>query len=148
MLLCHMMILLTWKRVTVRCDKGTILELRGDTARMFGSLDNTSVRASDKKKNSPLPYPKLKNQYFNVYSNIIKSQYDCDFFCSQSLYCYSKGRTWKSYCQEQHYVLLKKRIFDMISKNIRDEAGDSVTFEHGKVIITLHFKHSNTQYFI
>ena len=40
------------------------------------------------------------------------------------------------------------KIFDTISINIRDEAGDLVTFEHGKVIITLHFRCSKTQYFI
>ena len=31
----------TSKRVTVRCAEGTVLELRGDIARMFGCLDNT-----------------------------------------------------------------------------------------------------------
>ena len=31
---------------------------------------------------------------------------------------------------------------------MRDEAGDLVAFEHGKVIITLHFRRSKTQYFI
>ena len=36
----------------------------------------------------------------------------------------------------------------MISINIGDEAGDLVAFEHGKVIVTLHFRHSKTQYFI
>ena len=36
----------------------------------------------------------------------------------------------------------------MISINMRDEAGDLVAFKHGKVIITLHFRRSKTQYFI
>ena len=36
----------------------------------------------------------------------------------------------------------------MISINIRDKAGDLVAFEHGKVMIILHFKCSKTQYFI
>ena len=44
--------------------------------------------------------------------------------------------------------LLTKKIFDTIGINIRDEAGDLVAFEHGKVIITLHFRRSKTQYFI
>ena len=35
------------KRVTTRCAKGTVLELRGDIARMFGYLNNTTVRAFD-----------------------------------------------------------------------------------------------------
>ena len=47
-----------------------------------------------------------------------------------------------------HYVSLNKKIFDTISINIRDEAGDLIAFEHGKVIITLHFRRSKTQYFI
>ena len=37
----------TSKRVTVRCAKGTVLELRGDIARMFGYLEKTAIRASD-----------------------------------------------------------------------------------------------------
>ena len=53
----------TYKRVTVRCVKGTVLELRGDIARMFGYLDNMANRASDKKV-SPLPYPKLEINIF------------------------------------------------------------------------------------
>ena len=39
----------TSKRVTVRCAEGTVLELRGNIARMFGYLDNTVIRASDNK---------------------------------------------------------------------------------------------------
>ena len=39
----------TSKRVTVSCAKCTVLELRGDIARMIGYLNNTAIRASDKK---------------------------------------------------------------------------------------------------
>ena len=53
----------TSERVTVRCAKGTVLELRGDIARMFGYLNITAIRASDKKV-SPLPYPKLEINIF------------------------------------------------------------------------------------
>ena len=43
----------------------------------------------------------------------------------------------------------EQKIFDTIGIDIRDEAGDSVAFEHGKVIITtLHFRRSKTQYLI
>ena len=45
---------------------------------------------------------------------------------------------------KDHYVPLNKKIFDTISINIGDEAGDLVAFEHGKVIITLHFRGSKT----
>ena len=50
---------------TVGCAKGTILELRADIARMFGYLDNTSVRVFDK-KDSLLPYPKLEINTFTL----------------------------------------------------------------------------------
>ena len=39
-----------------------------------------------------------------------------------------------------HYVPLNKKIFGTIGITIRDEAGHLVAFEHGKVIITLHFR--------
>ena len=39
----------TYKRVTVKCSKGVVLKLRGDIARMFGSLNDTTIRASDEK---------------------------------------------------------------------------------------------------
>ena len=41
-----------------------------------------------------------------------------------------------------HYVPLNKKMFGTISINIKDEAADLVAFEHGKVIITLHFRRS------
>ena len=53
----------TSKRVTVRCAKGTVLALRGNIARMFGYLDNTPIRASDK-KGFTLALPETGNQYF------------------------------------------------------------------------------------
>ena len=63
----------TSKRVTERCAKGAILELRGDIARMFGFLYNTTIRAFDRKV-SPLPYPKLDINIFTF----IQSQYHSD----------------------------------------------------------------------
>ena len=62
----------TFKRVTVRCAKCTVLELRGDIARMFGYLNNTAIKASDK-KGFTFALPENGNQYFYVYADIIKS---------------------------------------------------------------------------
>ena len=63
----------TSKRVTVRCAKGTVLELRGVIARMFGYFNNTAIKASDKKAFT-LALPETGNQYFQyVYTDIIKS---------------------------------------------------------------------------
>ena len=67
----------TPKRVTVRCAKGTILELRWDNARTFGYLTNTAIRASHIKRFQPC-HTEAGNQYFYVYTDIIKSQYHGD----------------------------------------------------------------------
>ena len=53
------------------------------------------------------------------------------------------ARTWKTtLCSSE------QKNLETFSINIRDEAGGSVAFEHGKVIITLHFRRSKTQHFI
>ena len=62
----------TSKRVTVRCAKGTILELRGDITRMFSYLSNTALRTKK------VALPETGNQYFYVYTDIIKNQYHGD----------------------------------------------------------------------
>ena len=140
----------TSKRVTVRCAKGTVLELRGDIARMFGYLNNTAIRASDK-KGFTFALPETGNQYFYVYTDIIKSQYHGDVVVPVLRTATEHGSYVSKNFERLHYVPyvpLNKTIFDTISINTRDEAGDLVAFEHGKVIITLHFRRSKTQYFI
>ena len=69
----------TSKRVTVRCTTGAVLELRGDIGRMFGFLNNMSIRGFDK-KGFTLALPETGNQYLYVYTDIIKSQYHGDVF--------------------------------------------------------------------
>ena len=44
---------------------------------MFGFLNNTTIRASDEKGFS-LALPETGNQYFYVYTDVIKSQYHGD----------------------------------------------------------------------
>ena len=94
---------------------------------------------------------KYSNQYFYVNTDIIKSQYHGDVVVPVLRTVTVKGEHG-SYVSKNferpHYVPLNKKIFDTISINIRDETGDLVAFEHGKVIITLHFRCSKTQYFI
>ena len=116
---------------------------------MCGYLDNTSIRASDKKRFT-LALPETGNQNFYVYTDINKSQCHGDVVVPILRTVTVKGEHG-SYIsnnfKRSHYVPLKK-IFYTISINIRDEVGGLVTFEHGKVIITLHFRCSKTRYFI
>ena len=140
----------TSKRVTVKCGRRVVVKLRGDIARMFGFLNNTAIRASDE-KGFTLALPETGNQYFYVCTDIIKSQYHGDVVVPVLRTVTVKGKhgnyVSKNF-ERPHYVSLNKKIFDTISINIRDEAGDLVAFEHGKVIITLHFRCSKTQFFI
>ena len=140
----------TSKEFTVGCAKGAVLELRGNIPRMFDFLNNTTIRAFDK-KGFTLALPETGNQYFYVYTDIIKSEYHGDVVVPVLHTVTVKGKHG-SYVSKNverpHYVPLNKNIFDTISINIRDEVGDLVAFEHGKVIITLHFRRSKAQYFI
>ena len=98
-----------------------------------------------------LALPETGNRYSYVYTDIIKSKYHGDVVVP-ILHTVTVKRKHESYVSKNferpHYVPLNKKIFDTLSINIRDEAGDSVAFEYGKVIITLHFRCSKTQCFI
>ena len=138
----------TSKRVIIKCGRRVVVKLRGDIARIFGFLNDTTIRASDE-KGFTLALPETGNQHFYVYTDVIKGQY-CYVVIPVLRTVTVKGEHG-SYVSKNfkrlHYVPLNKKIFDTISINIRDEAGDLVAFEHGKVIITLHFRRSKTRYF-
>ena len=101
----------TSKRITVRCAKGAVLELRGDIARMFGFFNNTSIKAFDKKAFT-LALPETGNQYFYVYTDIIKSQYHGDVVVPVLRTVTVKGKHG-SYVSKNferpHYVSLNKK---------------------------------------
>ena len=117
---------------------------------MFGFLNDTTIRASDE-KGFTLALPETGHQYFYIYTDIIKSQYHGDVVVPV-LRTVTVKEEYGSYVSKNfkrpHHVPFNKKIFDTISINIRDEAGDLVAFEHDKVIITSHFRCSKTQYFI
>ena len=46
-----------------------------------------------------------------------------------------------------HYVPLHRKQFDTIDINIREDAGKSVPFQRGKVIVTLHFRMKKPPFF-
>ena len=126
----------TSKRVTVRCAKGAILELRGDITRMFGFLNNMAIRAFVN-KGFTLALPETGNQYFYVYTDIIRSQYHGDVVVPILHTVTVKGKhgsyVRKNYERPQNKnVPQNKKIFDTIGINIRDEVGNLVAFEHGK----------------
>ena len=107
----------TSERVTVRCAKSAVLELRGDIVMMFGFLNNMTIRAFDK-KGFTLALPETGNQYLYIYTDIIKSRYHGDVVVPVLHTVTVKGKHG-SYVSKNferpHYVPLNKKIFDMIS---------------------------------
>ena len=84
------------------------------------------------KKGFTLALLETGNQDFYVYTDITKSQYHGDVVVPVLCTVTVKGKhgsyVIKNF-ERPHYVPLNKRIFDKISINIRDKAGDLVAFE-------------------
>ena len=101
----------TSKRVTAKCGKRVVVKLQGDITRMFGFLNETTIRASDE-KGFTLALPETGNQYFYVYTDIIKSQYHGDVVVPVLRTVTVKGEHG-NYVSENferaHYVPLKKK---------------------------------------
>ena len=95
------------------------------------------------KKDSPLSYPKLEMHIFMFNTDIIKSQYHGDVvvpFLRTVTLNGEHGSCIRKNFERPHYVPLNKKMFGTIIINIKDEAADLFAIEHGKVIITLHFR--------
>ena len=87
---------------------------------MFGYLNYTAVRASDR-KGFILALPETGNQYFYVYTDIIKSQYHGDVVVPVLHTVAVKGGHG-SYISKNferpHHVPLNKKIFDTITGSV------------------------------
>ena len=55
-------------------------------------------------------------------------------------------RVSKSFVRPQ-YVPVSRKQFETIEVNIKRDTGESVPFEFGRVLLTLHFRQSQPQYF-
>src|SRR5206468_10919616 len=52
------------------------------------------------------------------------------------------------YYERPRYVPLQKKNFDSIQIVIRDDLGEKIQFESGKVLLTLHFRRAQNNYLI
>jgi len=50
--------------------------------------------------------------------------------------------------EEPRYIPLQKKNFDSIEVDIRDDSGESIPFETGKLAVTLHFRQAQRPYFL
>ena len=58
------------------------------------------------------------------------------------------GEVITRYYERPRYVPLQKKNFDSIQIVIRDDLGEKINFESGKVLVTLHFRRTHNQYFL
>lgn len=58
------------------------------------------------------------------------------------------GETINTSYEKPYYVPLQQKSFDSIEIDIRTDTGNSVAFEYGKLIVTLHFRLSKNPYFL
>ena len=102
----------TSKRVTVKSGRHVVVKLQGDIARIFGFLNDTTIRASDE-KDFTLPLPETGNQYFYICTDNIKSQYHGDVVVLVLCTVTGKGEHG-SYVSKNferpHYVPLNKNL--------------------------------------
>lgn len=52
------------------------------------------------------------------------------------------------YYERPRYIPLQKKNFDSIQIIIRDDLGEKIQFESGKVLLTLHFRRTHNQYLL
>ncbi len=52
------------------------------------------------------------------------------------------------YYERPRYIPLQKKNFDSVQIIIRDDLGEKIQFESGKVLLTLHFRRTQNQYLI
>ena len=139
------------KRVEAQCkNRNETLVLRDDIARICGFKSPTTIM-SHLTASYTLALPDTGNQYFYVYTDIIEGQYYGDVVAKILQTVTVKGEHGSyvnKHYERPNYLPLSLNNFDTISINIRDEAGDLVAFEYGKVNITLHFRRRKTSYYI
>ena len=85
-----------------------------------------------------------------VYCDLIQSQYVGDALVPLLRIVPVEGedgqRVSKSFLRPQ-YVPVSRKQFETIEVNIKRDTGESVPFEFGRVLLTLHFRQSQPQYF-
>jgi len=60
----------------------------------------------------------------------------------------SNGEILHRTFDEARYIPLQKRHFDSVEIDIRDDLGNPVAFENGKLVVTLHFRQCKRPYFL
>ena len=135
------------RKVTVHLENNTEISLR-DISYLLGfsgprviSKTVTAEREADIEDG-------LHDLY--IYCDIVKAQYVGNALVPLLRIAPVEGvdgqRISKSFLHPQ-YIPVDRKVFETIEINIKRDTGESVSFEFGKVLLTLHFRQSRPAYF-
>ena len=85
-----------------------------------------------------------------VYKNIIHSQYVGDVKVPLPRIVGAEGQHGKSVRKTfdlPQYLPVCRQTLDTMEIDIKQDAGDNISFQHGKVVVKLHFKKQRSAYF-
>ena len=135
------------RKVTVHLENNTEISLR-DISYLLGfsgprviSKTVTAEREADIEDG-------LHDLY--IYCDVVKAQYVGNALVPLLRIVPVEGvdgqRINKSFLRPQ-YIPVDRKVFETIEINIKRDTGESVSFEFGKVLLTLHFRQSRPAYF-
>ena len=137
------------KRMSAYVTNNCYLQLDGDVAMILGlkpgAIINNSLVTS--------PYLSLSTGNVSslyVYTNIIHSQYVSDLKVPLLRIVGVEGQHGKSVTKpfdQPQYLPVRRQTLNAIEIDIKDDAGDSILFQYGKVVVKLHFRKQRSAYF-
>ena len=130
------------RKTHLRIAEGCFIQFSPGLADILGFKERISYSET---MSSPFP-TNLKLGFYTlfVYCSICEPQVVGDYYVPLLRSVAIEGNdgdiVMKTY-GEPHYVPVNTSKFDTIEINIKDDLGENVTFETGKVICKLHFRH-------
>ena len=136
-------------KVTVQLKNGYQLGLIGRMSIILGFGDDLKIIT--KTTVSPCVTDLTVVSTIYVYCDIVEPQVVGDTSAQLLRSIPAKGKFGdviaKTFTNIQ-YVPIQTKSFEDVEVLLRNDMGDPVPFEHGKVIITLHFKQKSSPYFL
>ena len=137
------------KRTSVYVKNGCYLRLEDDVATILGFEPGTTIN------NTLLTSPYLslttgKVSSLYVYTDIIHSQYVGDVKVPLLRIVGVDGQHGNSVTKtfdRPQYLPVCRQTLDTIEIDIKDDTGDSISFQHGKLVVKLHFRKQRSAYF-
>ena len=135
------------RKVTVHLENNTEISLRDISYLLGFSGPRVISKAVTAEREADIE-DGLHDLY--IYCDVVKAQYVGNALVPLLPIVPVEGvdgqRISKSFLRPQ-YIPVDRKVFETIEINIKRDTGESVSFEFGKVLLTLHFRQSRPAYF-